>query len=171
MDPRVQKYNDILSKTDENFDIVGGYESILGALVDQVSDVYGENTAKNFCYQIGTKPGEKIAKKILETRNGKLYDDPADAFVNLVGRLKAYYKIKILSIDKTPEGVMKIQFTNNCYLDRIYQQKTAVAKGTSVCRVTKGYLETAMKILTGKKVIYESRVESDKICHAEITIN
>lgn len=171
LDPQIEKYNEFLSKTDDKFDIVGGYESILSALVNQVGEIYGDNTSKNFCYQIGTKPGEKIAKKILETRNGQLFEDPAEAFVNLVGRLKAYYKIKILEIQKINANTTKISFLNNCYLDRIYQQQKEVSKGAAICRVTKGYLETSLKILTGKKVIYESSVKSDALCHAEITFS
>jgi hypothetical protein len=169
MDPKIAKINELLAKEDERFDIVGGYEAILSGLVSQVGDVYGANTAKNFCYQIGIKPGDTIARKILETRGGKLFDDPVDAFVNLLGRLKAYYKVQVKDTVRNADGSFTIKFLNNCYLDLLYNRHPDVTKGGVLCRVTKGYLESALKTLTGKKVIYESTTTSEAHCQSELT--
>lgn len=171
MDPLVEKYNKILEKTDEEFDLLGGYESIIGGLVVQVSDIYGENTARNLCYQIGSKPGEKIARKILEYQNGVIFSDPIEAFVNLLGRLKAYYHPSIESITTTPEGILKIRFSNSCYLDAVFLRRPELVKGGSLCRIVKGYFETALKILTGKKVNLEYLDTKNDPCKTEITFS
>jgi hypothetical protein len=171
MDPLVEKYNKILEKTDDEFDLLGGYESIISGLVIQVSDIYGENTARNLCYQIGSKPGEKIARKILEYQNGVVFNDPTEAFVNLLGRLKAYYHPVIESITTTPEGILKLKFTNSCYLDAVFSRRTEFSKGGSLCRIVKGYFETALKILTGKKVILDYLDTKNEPCKMEISFS
>lgn len=168
MEHNVAKLNEYLKRTEDKFDSIGGYESMLSGLVTQVSEIYGENTAKNFCYQIGSKPGEKIAQKILELNKGKLFEDPVEAFVHLMSRIKAYYDSKIISIDESQPGTIKIKFSNRCYLENLFDRNSDIKKGSIICRVTKGYLESAMKILTGKKPTLNCSVGADNNCVEEI---
>jgi hypothetical protein len=171
MEHNITKLNEYLKRTEDKFDSIGGYESMLSGLVTQVSEIYGENTAKNFCYQIGSKPGEKIAQKILELNNGKLYSDPVEAFINLMSRIKAYYDVKIISIDESQPGIIKIKFNNRCYLDNLFTRNNEIKKGGIICRVTRGYLEMAMKVLTGKKPTLNCSVGADNLCAEELVFN
>jgi hypothetical protein len=167
----VKKYNEILKNQDPKFDVVGGYEVILSGVVQDLPETYGENTAKNFSYQLGATPGKMIAQRILEERDGEIFDDPVEATIDLISRLKAYYNSQVDSISHNSDGSVSIILNQRCYFKELFEKRSDIEKGEILCRINRGYFEQALKILTGKKKVLLKHldVKSD-FCKVEVNI-
>jgi hypothetical protein len=149
---QIDKINEILDNPSPKYDNLGGYEVLVVGIAKNLPDTYGENTAKNFSYQLGTTPGRSIANKIIADHNNQMYENPIEAFIQLAGRLKNYYKIKILDISQNEDGETFLTMEFNSYLDNIYEKHPDIPPGGILFQIDRGYFEGALYSLTGRRV-------------------
>ena len=168
VDYDLDEINKKLSLTDIHFDAEGGYVVLLAGVAKRLPEIYGENTARNFTYQLGCSPGAEIAQRILESRNGEIYEDPVRGTISLFQRLPHYYRVQFTDIDVNEIGVGKIALKLNSYLDEIYDKRSDVERGSVLSQINRGYLTTALEKLTKKRVNYQ--IKNAEKTHEEILL-
>lgn len=149
---QIDKINEILENPDPTYDTLGGYEVLVVGIAKNLPDTYGENTAKNFSYQLGVTPGRQVANKILEENNNQKLDNPINAFIQLVSRLKKYYKVKLLEISQNDASETFLDLEFSSYLDIIYENRPDIPRGGILFQIDRGYFEGALYALTGRRV-------------------
>ncbi|MEX2681708.1 MAG: hypothetical protein Q6373_008910 [Candidatus Sigynarchaeota archaeon] len=132
-------------------DELGGLEILVESLSIKVTEILGKNTLLAMAYQIGKEPADKISERLLAARNGALFDHPVEAFVSLMENVKNYFHIQITSIVQDDQGRVIVSFKNKCYFRSAVSHRPGLKIGTALCRITKGYIETAIAKLTSWK--------------------
>ncbi len=149
---QIDKINEVLDNPAPTYDNLGGYEVLVAGIAKYLPDTYGENTAKNVSYQLGVTPGRLVADQILAERDNKKFDNPINAFIELVGRLKNYYAVKLLDISQNDAGETFLKLEFNSYLDIIYDRYPKISRGGILFQIDRGYFEGAFYALTGHRV-------------------
>ncbi len=153
----------------ENINSLGGFEIIIEALVYKIYDLFGKNSLLSMLYQIGKGPGEIISKRIKEKYNKEKFQIE-EALEILMNELKEYYSIQIKDIEYS-EGMVKIIIENHCFLRDTIKHRGKLHLGKGLCRVNKGYFETAFNELTNIKKVEINFLENDEekdICIEEL---
>ncbi|MHA1804780.1 MAG: hypothetical protein ACTSU4_09660 [Promethearchaeota archaeon] len=136
----------------ENLDSLKGFEIIAESLVFKIYDLFGRNMLLSALYQVGSGPGETIAERIKNQYNKREFE-LFEAFELLLKELKEFYSVKIISIEKNLlERKITLTIENHCFLRNPIKQREKLKHGKSLCRISKGYFETAFKSLLGKKL-------------------
>ena len=164
---KINKYNALLQGSTDEFDVIGGYEVLLGGLEKNLSDLYGLNTAKNFIYQLGTGPGKQVATILLQEHNNEIYTDPLEATGELLIRLKSYHSAQIQKA-YVEGGKTHIVLYNTCFLNGMFKRRPDMVRGDILCRLNKGYFEFALKNLTKKNVILNFIESANERCTLEL---
>ena len=164
----IGELNQILKKSETSFDSKGGYEILLAQIAKNLPLIYGENTAKNFTYQLGAAPGKEVAKKILASRGNKKYDNPVKALINLLQRLPKYYRAELVSVERNDKDNLVIALKLNSYLDPVFNKNKDVKRGGILCQINKGYITSALELLTGMKVSYNHGDSPADYCEISI---
>ena len=146
----VEKINDKIQNEVSNLDSFNGLEIICEALVYKVLEIFGKNSLLTILYQVGAGPGEVVANKIKETHNKDDFEI-LELFEILLRELKGLYSIQVREIQEEPDRI-RIIIENRCYLRRLIEDREKLEFGMAICRVNKGYFETAIKILLGEKI-------------------
>ncbi len=132
-------------------DELGGLEILIESFSIKVIDVMGKNSLLAIAYQIGSEPASKVSKRLLTRRNGELFVHPVEAFVTLMETVRNYFRIQILSIEGIEPGPITVSFRNRCYFRSSVMHRPSLKIGGALCRITKGYIETAIASLTNWK--------------------
>ncbi|SRR6056297_1820040 len=165
----IAEINKKLNPNGEKFDAKGGFAVLLAGIAKRLPSIYGENTSKNFAFQVGSAPGEEIAEKILKKRGEKKYEDPIKATIGLFQRLPHYYKVQIEKITEDENGRAQIICKLNSYLDKIYERRPDIERGNILCQINRGYLLTALETLTEFKVKFKHIEVSPSFCKISLT--
>lgn len=144
-----------------------GFEIIIESFIDKIYDLFGRNALLSMTYQIGSVPGNVIAKRILEKRNNKKIEDPFEAMKVLLNENREFYSVKVNDIkvedfDNTTKKLI-FEIENRCFFRESLKKREKLKIGGPLCRVNKAYYEVAFKKLTGYKCEIEfTRNDPDK---------
>ncbi len=141
----------LAAPAEAELDELGGLEILVESLSIKVTEILGKNTLLAMAYQIGKEPADKISERLLATRNGVLFEDPVEAFVSLMENVKSYFQVQIVTIERNDQGRVLLSFKNKCYFRSAVSHRPGLKVGTALCRITKGYIETAIAKLTSWK--------------------
>jgi predicted hydrocarbon binding protein len=143
-----------LQNSNTNVDSIRGIEVVLEAFVKKIIELFGKNALLSAGYQIGAAPGQKIAQRILAARGNAIFTDPIEALVALFSETKTFYNIELIKVDNVQKTGPEVLVTmkNYCFLRSIIKSRRGLEMGGPLCRINKGYLETALKLLTGKRI-------------------
>ena len=146
----MEELNNKLKNTSSNINSLKGFEIIGEALVYNIYDLFGRNMLLSMLYQVGAGPGGIIAER-LKNKYNKEYFEILEALEILMQELKEFYSIQISDIDKDPQKV-RIVIENYCFLREPIKRRQKLKAGKALCRINKGYFETAFKKMLGDKV-------------------
>ncbi|MHA2006572.1 MAG: hypothetical protein ACXABO_07535 [Promethearchaeota archaeon] len=150
MEDQLKELNQRIHNPVENINSVKGFEVITESLVYKVYDVFGRNSLLSILYQTGAFPGNLIAERI-KAKYQKEEFEIMEALVVLIDELKEFYSIQIKNIEKQDDRYRLI-IENNCFLREPISHREKLKYGKALCRVNKGYFETAFKKLLGNKI-------------------
>lgn len=150
MDSYKNELNERISNPHENINSVKGLEIITESLVYKVYDVFGRNSLLSILYQTGVFPGTNIAERI-KKEYGKEEFEIVEALVILMDELKEYYSIQIRDIEQFDDRY-RFVIENHCFLRNPIKNREKLKFGKALCRVNKGYFETAFQKLLGNKI-------------------
>ena len=148
----IDELNEKIQNESENLNALKGYEIICESLIYKINDIFGKNMLLSMLYQIGTGPGEMIAKRI-KTKYNKEEFELMEAFQILLKELKDFYSIKVRNIEIYGENSVRLTIENRCFLRESIKNRDRMQFGKAFCRVNKGYFEQALKFLVGKKLL------------------
>jgi hypothetical protein len=149
----------------QQLDELSGLEILVESLSIKVTDVLGKNSLLAIAYQIGKEPAAKISERLLATRGGVLFENPVEAFVSLMEHVKNYFRIQLVAIEGADPGPITVSFRNRCYFRSAVSHRPGLKIGGALCRITKGYIETAITMLTNWKADVKLLGQDDE--HAE----
>ncbi|MFQ6050554.1 MAG: hypothetical protein ACE5K4_02560 [Candidatus Hydrothermarchaeota archaeon] len=127
---------------------------LVGGLSRSMEAVMGKG-GRAVAYKMGRDGGKRIAKKLGKAESIK------EAITKLTSEIGDLYDIEI------KENGDEIELTTNyCYIREVIKKRQAVGlkPAGTLCRVTRGYLESVIEEMTGKKVqlkLIESDLEKD----------
>ncbi|MFX1454361.1 MAG: hypothetical protein ACFFDB_03215 [Promethearchaeota archaeon] len=150
MDSYKNELNERISNPHENINSVKGFEIITESLVYKVYDVFGRNSLLSILYQTGVFPGTIIAERIKKEYDKEEFEI-VEALVILMDELKEYYSIQIRDIEQLDDRY-RFVIENHCFLRRPIKNREKLEFGKALCRVNKGYFETAFQKLLGNKI-------------------
>ncbi|HMF32299.1 MAG TPA: hypothetical protein VKK79_12835 [Candidatus Lokiarchaeia archaeon] len=159
----ISELNARIQNTNENVDSISGLEIVFEALVTKVVELYGKNTLLSAAYQIGAAPAHKIAQRLLTARGGEMFDDPIEALATLLSETKGFFHVEVENIQQDG-GEIVVSMKNHCFLRPVIVKRAGLEMGGPLCRINKGYLETAVKELTGKKVELKRTGDDNNAC-------
>lgn len=165
----IKRFNDLINNEEPKFEPKTEYEKVILSLVTKIRDVYGRGTVLSITYQIGSDGGTKAADEILKQRDGKPFDDPVEAMVVLSTLVKHQYSIFIESIETDESnGSITVNVLNQCAFREMTTKYKEIRPGSSVCRIGKGFFESALKILLQDKykvdISFKENVEEMNKC-------
>jgi len=149
----LDEYNSMFQNDCENVNSLNslkGLEILCESMVSKIYDLFGRNALLSMLFQIGSGPGNTIAKRIKEIY-GKEEFEVFDAFAILANELKDYYSIVVREIEDYDDKI-RLVIENYCFLREPIKHRETMQFGKAFCRVNKGYFETAFKNLLGNKV-------------------
>jgi len=150
LDSNKNELNERLLNPVENIDSIKGFEIITESLVYKVYDVFGRNSLLSILYQTGAFPGTIIAERIKEEYI-KEDLEIVEALIILTDELKDFYSIQIRDIEQFDDRY-RIVIENHCFLRKTIKNREKLKFGKALCRINKGYFETAFKKLLGNKI-------------------
>ena len=149
----IQAINSELANERKNFCPKEGYERIIHSLVTQIKDLFGKNTVLSMTYQMGRDAGLKIAQTVLEKREMKKFEDPVIALQFLMNLLRDQYAVQIEGIKTNlEENEITITLKNTCFFRELTENYDDIRAGGPICRVSKGYFETALTAIVKPKI-------------------
>lgn len=146
----IEKINEIIKNKTENLNTLKGFGIIAESIIYKVYDVFGRNVLLNMLYQVGTAPGEKIAKRLKEKYQKDDFE-LSECVEILMKELKEFYAVQIRSVEEDDEKVRYV-IENRCFLRKLFKSRPKLKHGKAFCRVNKGYFEKAFSELLGDKV-------------------
>jgi predicted hydrocarbon binding protein len=155
--------NERIQNSNDNVDSISGLEIVLEALVGKFIDLYGKNMLLSAAYQIGAAPAHKISQRLLAARGEELYADPVEAMADLFSETKGFFHVEVADIQEK-NGEIVVSMKNHCFLRSVIVKRPGLEMGGPLCRINKGYLETAIKDLTGKKVELKRTGDDNDAC-------
>jgi predicted hydrocarbon binding protein len=155
--------NAVIQNSNENVDSISGLEIVLEALVGKFIDLYGKNMLLSAAYQIGAAPAHKISQRLLAARGGELYADPVEAMADLFSETKGFFHVEVADLQEE-NGALVVNMKNHCFLRSVIVKRGGLEMGGPLCRINKGYLETAIKELTGRKVELKRTGDDNGAC-------
>jgi len=171
LDSNKNELNERISNPIENINSVKGFEVITESLVYKVYDVFGRNSLLSILYQTGAFPGNLVAERIKKEYNKEEFEIVEALFI-LMDELKEFYSIQIRDIEQFHDKY-RVIIENHCFLRKPIKNREKLKFGKALCRVNKGYFETAFKKLLGNKIskveinFLENDAEKD-VCVEEI---
>ena len=150
MENQIEELNKRIYNPAENINSVKGFEIITESLVYKVYDVFGRNSLLSILYQTGAFPGSVIAERI-KSEYQKEEFEIMEALVILIDELKDFYSIQVKNIERYDDRYRMI-IENRCFLREPISHREKLKFGKALCRVNKGYFETALKELLGNKI-------------------
>ncbi len=155
--------NAFLQNTNATVDSIRGIEVVLDAFVKKVIELFGRNALLSAGYQIGAAPGQKIAQRILAARGNAPFTEPLEALMALFAETKTFYNVQVVQADNLPQngGALIVTIKNHCFLRDVIKHRPGLEMGGPLCRINKGYLETALKLLMGGKKVELMRTGDD----------
>jgi hypothetical protein len=150
LDSYKNELNERISNPIENINSVKGFEIITESLVYKVYDVFGRNSLLSILYQTGAFPGTIVAERIKEDYNKEDFEI-VEALVILMDELKDFYSIQVRDIEQFDDRY-RIIVENHCFLREPIKNREKLKFGKALCRINKGYFETAFQKLLGDKV-------------------
>ncbi|UCD02059.1 MAG: hypothetical protein JSV23_03290 [Promethearchaeota archaeon] len=146
----IDRFNDRIQNDISNINSLKGFEVIGEAMVYKILDVFGRNSLLSILYQIGSGPGEAIAKRIKEQYDKEEFEI-LELIEILMNELKEFYSLRIREIQTSKEKI-RIIIENYCFLREPIKNREKLKFGKTFCRINKGYFETVFKILLGNKI-------------------
>ena len=146
----LEEYNFMFQNNFKNVNALKGFEIICGSMVNQVRDLFGRNALLSILFQIGAGPGNEIAERIKKQYKAEEFE-VLDAFALLMNETKDYYSIRVRDIEEDFDKI-RLVFENYCFLRKPIRHRRDMKFGSTICRVNKGYFETAFKKLLGTKI-------------------
>jgi predicted hydrocarbon binding protein len=135
---------------------------LAGGLAITLDEVVGEHGGAAITYKLGANAGRKIADRM------RRLEKPEDAMTKLFCETKGIYDTKMGEMrnlqDGEPSGVLEIK---GCFIREV-AKKQGLKIGGTLCRITRGYYETALARMTGKKVNIRLIDGSDNVCHSSV---
>ena len=171
MDSYIDELNERISNPIENIDSVKGFEIITESLVYKVYDVFGRNSLLSILYQTGAFPGNTIAERLKKEYNKEEFE-MVEALIVLMDELKNFYSIQVRDIEQFDDRY-RVIIENHCFLRNPIKNREKLKFGKALCRINKGYFETAFQKLLGSKFkkieinFLENDTEKD-VCVEEI---
>ncbi len=165
----INRFNNLINNEEPKFEPKTEYEKVILSLVTKIRDLYGRGTVLSMTYQIGSDGGIKAANEILNQRGGKTFDDPIEAMVVLSTLVKHQYSIFIESIDtEESSNTITVNVLNRCAFREMTTKYKEIRPGSSICRIGKGFFESALKLLlkdTYKiEISFKENVEAEAKC-------
>ncbi len=136
----------------ENINSLKGFEIIAEAFVYKIYDLFGRNMLLTSLYQVGSGPGKVIADRIKQKYDKETFE-LLEAFELLLTELKDFYSVQVKSIERNElERSIRIVIENQCFLREPIKRRKKLEPGKALCRISKGYFESAFTSLLGKKL-------------------
>lgn len=161
----IEEINKEIFNPKEKFDTLKGFENVLENMVYQVYDIFGRNALLSMLYTIGKGPGDELAEEILKEQGKSIINDPYEAFTLILKKTEDYYSVKVkdIKIENHNQEFDKIVITiqNRCFYRESIQKSERIKIGKALCRINKGFFESACKKLTGFKCDIDF-IENDK---------
>lgn len=146
----LEEYNVMFQNDSSNVKPMKGFEIICGSMVNQVRDLFGRNALLSILFQIGAGPGDDIAKKIKKSYKREDFS-VLEAVAILLNDLRDYYSISVKKIEEDDDKI-RLLIENHCFLRKPIKHRKDMKFGSAICRVNKGYFESAFKSLLGNKI-------------------
>lgn len=150
MDSYIKELNERISNPVENINSAKGLEITTESLVYKVYDIFGRNSLLSILYQTGVFPGTVIADRI-KKEYAKEEFEIVEALIILMDELKDFYSIQVRNIEQFDDRY-RIIIENHCFLRKPIKNREKLKFGKALCRVNKGYFETAFQKLLGNKI-------------------
>ncbi|MHA1931846.1 MAG: hypothetical protein ACW96X_04850 [Promethearchaeota archaeon] len=150
MESYKNELNERISNPIENINSVKGFEIITESLVYKVYDVFGRNSLLSILYQTGVFPGTIIADRIKKEYDKEEFEI-VEALIILMDELKDFYSIQVRDIEQF-EDKYRVLIENYCFLRKPISNREKLKFGKALCRINKGYFETAFQKLLGNKI-------------------
>lgn len=148
----IKEINKRIHNPKECIDSLKGFEIIAEALVYEIYDLFGRNMLLSSLYQVGAAPGNVIAERLKKKYNKEEFD-LLEAFELLLKELKEFYSVQIKQIEENKlEKSIRILIENQCFLREPIKRRNKLEPGKALCRISKGYFESAFTKLLGDKL-------------------
>jgi predicted hydrocarbon binding protein len=131
---------------------------LAGGLAVTLNDVLGEHGGAAITYNLGANAGKKIAERL-----GK-FEKPQEAMDRLFPEIRGIFDVSIKQLGNHLDGELSGQIeTRGCFI-RDVLKKRGIKAGEVLCRVSRGYFESALSRMTGAKVTVRMLQSSDDKC-------
>lgn len=131
---------------------------LAGGLAVTLSEVLGEHGGAAITYNLGANAGKKIAERL-----GK-FEKPQEAMDKLFPQIKGIFDVSVKQLSQQQDGQSSGEIeTRGCFI-RDVLNKRGIKTGGVLCRISRGYFETALSKMTGAKVTVRMVQSSDSKC-------
>lgn len=153
--------NNNLESNDTQASMCRGEQFIIKGLLETIETSVGKDEAKKVAYETGYKIGQKLGQKL-----GK--GSVINSFERFIKYIIPYYQVTNLGIDQSGDKFSASVRFDGCIIRKILGD--GYANHPIGCRLTQGYIEGALSIMTDHKVeelVFESSLDSN-ICVGQI---
>jgi predicted hydrocarbon binding protein len=131
---------------------------LAGGLAVTLNEVLGEHGGVAIIYNLGANAGKRIAERL-----GK-FKEPREAMDNLFPQIKGIFDVSVKQLNHQQNGELKGEIeTRGCFIREVLN-KRGIKVGGVLCRISRGYFETALSKMTGAKVTVRMTEYSDNKC-------
>ena len=147
--------NNNLESNDTQASMCRGEQFIIKGLLETIETSVGKDEAKKVAYETGYKIGQKLGKKL-----GK--GAVVSSFERFITYITPYYQVTNLGVDQSGDKYSASVRFDGCIIRKILGD--GYANHPIGCRLTQGYIEGALSIMTDHKVeelVFESSLDSN----------
>lgn len=147
--------NNDLESNDTHASICRGEQFIIKGLLETIETSIGEEEAKKVAYETGYRIGQKLGKKL---GRGAV----VGSLERFIEYITPYYQVTNLGVDQSGDKYSASVRFDGCIIRKIFGD--GYANHPIGCRLTQGYIEGALSIMTGHKVeelVFESSIDSN----------
>jgi hypothetical protein len=131
---------------------------LAGGLAVTLNDVLGEHGGAAITYTLGANAGKRIAERL-----GR-FDKPREAMDKLFPEIRGIFDVSIKQVGDQQDGEVSGEIeTRGCFIRDVLNRR-GIKVGGILCRISRGYFETALSKMTGVKVTVRMLQSSNDIC-------
>ncbi len=133
-----------------NINSLKGFEIVIENFVESISKLFGKNALLTISYQIGRNTGNILSER-LKKKYGKNQFGVLEALEVLMKELNLFFSVQVKEMEHG-DGYLKLIVENHCFLREPIKHRPKLKFGHTICRLNKGYFETAFKELLGDRL-------------------
>jgi predicted hydrocarbon binding protein len=136
---------------------------LAGGLAVSLNEVLGEHGGAAITYNLGANAGKRIAERL------GMFEKPQEAMDKLFPEIRGIFDVSVKQLTHQQNGEFSGEIeTRGCFI-RDVLIKRGIKAGGVLCRISRGYFETALSKMTGAKVTVRRLQSSDSNCLDSIT--